>query len=438
MAKRVMAVILAALLVLSCAACGSGTAAAPAEKTDSAAAEKTDSAPSADSGETVTITWAINESANLTREKYTVVKDAFEAAHPNIKVELELFTAGEMDYLTRLAAGNMPDVIHMAESISMVDGALAEIPEELYSKWDDSALFTAKGKHNCVPVCGQGEGMCVIYHKDQFEKYGLEEPKTYKDFLKICDTFVENGVAPMVGFGAGDQDFFTGIWYFWNFLVNQEVNYDDFINEAKEGKAKWNDPGLVAAVKEFQTWNSNGYFAKGSESLDYTNAEAEFLKGMAPMMVDGVWALSGLDDAEYGTFMIPDPCGSKKYPEYMCYWGVSEQCKNKDAAFEFVDWVLTGDGLQIYTDQILANDAQVSLLPGAPTYEMDPLVKEYYDTMNNDLEVFNGEPSGDAALPTGFQGYVCTEFSKIYFENADVDTIMNEMQEEYERIIAEQ
>lgn len=440
--KKLISLLLVMILIVSCAACGSK----PAEKTPDAptaseAPAKTETPAKQEEAKVdpVTITWEINETANLTREQYMVVKDAFEAAHPDIKVELKLHTTDSQDYVTQIAAGTLSDISHNMADLANLEGVWAEVPQWLQDKWDDAYLFTANGVVNAVPVCGQGH-YCVIYDKAAFAAKGLEEPKTWDEFLAICDTFVADGTAPLMGWGAGNSTFFVEAWAVVNLSNYLKATYDNFNAELKAGTAKWNDAGIVDVIKEFQSWNANGYYHEGSASLDYANAQVEFLNGGAPMMIDGVWALVGLDAEKYGMFFLPEVTGSNYMSQYMCYWGVSEASENKDAAWTFVDWVLTGDGLKYYTEQILAYDAQVSFIDGAPSYEMDALVKEYYDGYNGERQAYNSDLfiAGDNALPAGFEPYLCSELSKIFFENQDVDIIMEGVQAEYQRYLAEQ
>lgn len=430
--KKLVALLMAMAMLLTFVACGKADT--PGQVSDDAP-----SSGNADSSEPVTITWAINETANLTREQYMVIKDAFEDANPGIQVELQLFSNDEKDFVTQIAAGTLADVSHNMADLANLEGVWAEVPADLQAKWDEQYLFEANGVVNCVPVCGQGH-YAVIYHKDAFEALGLEEPKTWADFLKVCDAFVAEGTAPLMGWGAGNADFFCEAWLVVNLSNYVKANYENFNASLRDGSAKFTDAGIVDVIKEFQSWNSNGYYYEGSASLDYSNAQVEFKNGAAPMMIDGVWALSGLSDEEYGMFFLPEISGSNYLSEYMCYWGVNEKSENKEAAWTFVEWVLTGDGLPYYTEQILAHDAQVSFIAGAPAYEMDPLVKEYYDGYQGERQAYNSDffVAGDNALPAGFEPYLCSELSKIFFDNQDVDTVMEAVQAEYEQFLAEQ
>ena len=435
--KKLVALLMVMAMLLTFVACGTsqdGAADAPGQVSDDAPASS-----SSNASEPVTITWAINETANLTREQYMVIKNAFEEANPGIKVELQLFTNDEKDFVTQIAAGTLADVSHNMADLANLEGVWAEVPADLQAKWDEQYLFEANGVVNCVPVCGQGH-YAVIYHKDAFEKLGLEEPKTWAEFLKVCDAFVADGTAPLMGWGAGNADFFCEAWLVVNLSNYIKANYENFNASLRDGSAKFTDAGIVDVIKEFQSWNSNGYYYEGSASLDYSNAQVEFKEGAAPMMIDGVWALSGLSDEEYGMFFLPEVSGSNYLSEYMCYWGVNDKSENKEAAWTFVEWVLTGDGLPYYTEQILSHDAQVSFIDGAPTYEMDPLVKEYYDGYQGERQAYNSDffIAGDNALPAGFEPYLCSELSKIFFDNQDVETVMATVQAEYQQFLAEQ
>ncbi|MBE5767728.1 MAG: carbohydrate ABC transporter substrate-binding protein [Clostridiales bacterium] len=388
--------------------------------------------------EEVTISWAINETANLTREQYSVLVDEFEKAHPGINVELELFM-NNLDYITKIAAGTLSDVNHNVTPIVNNEGVLAEVPAELAAKWDPSYLFESHGIVNAVPVSSQGQ-FCVIYRKDAFEAAGVTEPKTWEEFLAVCQTLEDKDIVPLMGWGAANQDFFTEAFGCYWLAPILTAAYENFNTQLKAGEARWDDEIIINAIKEFQRLYSEGYFYEGSPSLDYSSAFAEFKNGTAAMIMDGVWNLSGLSDEEYGMFFLPNTTGTDYHSIYVCYWGVNAESDNLEAAWTFVDWMLTGDGLPHYTEQILKHDAQVSVVEGAPVYEMDPLVAEYYEDLNaNYTGILNPlQISGDDAVPTGFPAYLYTCLSQIFYQNADVESTMADVQFEYEMLYSEQ
>ena len=50
----------------------------------------------------------------------------------------------------------------------------------------------------------------IIYNKDIFNQYGLEEPQTFDEFLTVCQTLLDNGVTPI----ALKSDSWAGfIWF---------------------------------------------------------------------------------------------------------------------------------------------------------------------------------------------------------------------------------
>jgi oligogalacturonide transport system substrate-binding protein len=59
------------------------------------------------------------------------------------------------------------------------------------------------GKLNAVPIAFNSETM--YYNMDMYEKYGLEQPKTWEDFFKAAKVMSKDGVYPL---GLGDKAFF--------------------------------------------------------------------------------------------------------------------------------------------------------------------------------------------------------------------------------------
>ncbi|GHU67116.1 hypothetical protein AGMMS49983_17800 [Clostridia bacterium] len=434
--KTMIALLLVLLLFSSCAA----TQGSSSGGSTSTPAPTTSDAPATDAP--ATVSWLVNETANLSREQYEAVVNAFETDHPEIQIDLQLVT--DLDttnaYMTMIAGDTLPDVIHSARYIAEIDGVLADVPEWVSEKFKPDFLFQrSDGTINTVPVCSQGV-WGVVYHKNIFKEAGIDKtPATWEEFRAVCDTLIGKGKAPIMGWGTTDETFFSMMWIAPTLCNDLHAAYPDFSKQILSGELSWTDPVIANNLKTFQSLSTNGYFYGGSNSLDYGNAVAEFQAGGAAMMIDGVWSLAGLDPEEYGVFILPDESGSNSSTMTTAYWGVNEKAKNKDAAWTFVDWVLCGDGLKIYTDQILSKDSQISCAKDAVPYDMDPLVKDFYDTLDTrDIYVNQFELSGDDALPSGFSEYFYTALARIFFEGVDVDSALTDVESEFKILLEEQ
>lgn len=174
-----IAALLAMLMVLS--ACG---AASSTPSTTQAASQSTDTQPAATTekaADPVTITYCNFNSSGGNEETLAKMVEAFEAAHTDIKVEVE--TIGYDDYFTqmqtRVAGGTAPDCYELnIENFAAYanKGLLAEISGVDVSGLNDTALnaFCVNGKQYGLPE--SFSNVVLIYNKDLFDQAGWPIP----------------------------------------------------------------------------------------------------------------------------------------------------------------------------------------------------------------------------------------------------------------------
>lgn len=396
----------------------------------------------AESEENVTLTWAVFETDNYTAEVWQHIIDAFEADNPGIKIEKVLMTGDSRPQFlkTMLSAGNMPDINIDPVDLASTEGVYAEVPEELLAKFEDSAVVSFNGVKNLVPAY-KAYRTQVFYNKHQFEDAGITEvPTTWDEFIEVCDTLQEAGYTPLMGVGAAD--IWATAFGYWTGVVNSELYtaYPNFNEDILSGELSWENDVLIDTLKSWQTLTP--YYHKGSMSFSNTQATSEFLSGSAAMFMDGAWSTTTIDNSEeysaddFGTFMMPAPSGAKTYCTMPQYWGVSETCENKEAAFKFCEYVLGGNP-DIYRYYLQA-DGTFSVTKEPVTYEMGPVQTEFV----NNLEGYTLVPEamkvvGDNAFPTGFEDYTLKSLQNI-FTGADVEQELSTWDAEMERLASAQ
>ena len=396
----------------------------------------------AESEENVTLTWAVFETDNYTAEVWQHIIDAFEADNPGIKIEKVLMTGDSRPQFlkTMLSAGNMPDINIDPVDLASTEGVYAEVPEELLAKFEGSAVVSFNGVKNLVPAY-KAYRTQVFYNKHQFEDAGITEvPTTWDEFIQVCDTLQEAGYTPLMGVGAAD--IWATAFGYWTGVVNSELYtaYPNFNEDILSGELSWENDVLIDTLKSWQTLTP--YYHKGSMSFSNTQATSEFLSGSAAMFMDGAWSTTTIDNSDeysaddFGTFMMPTPSGAKTYCTMPQYWGVSETCENKEAAFKFCEYVLGGNP-DIYRYYLQA-DGTFSVTKEPVTYEMGPVQTEFV----NNLEGYTLVPEamkvvGDNAFPTGFEDYTLKSLQNI-FTGADVEQELSTWDAEMERLASAQ
>lgn len=413
----------AGLAVTALAGCGTGSGGTENGKT--AANEET------------TITFGVFETDNITAEIWQNMIDSFEEDNPGIKVEKVLATGDDRQafWKTMLSGGNFPDIVIEAELLAPMSGVFTEVPQDVQNLFDDSMLSQYDGKCITVPSFRQYKTQCY-YNKSVFEELNLQEPKTWDEFIAVCEAIKGAGKVPLMCGGTGD------IWAtgepFWISEGDAALlaKYPDFNKELKEGTNKWNNEITIDVLTKWQDMVNKDYYYEGAMSLSYSQAAEEFKKGTAAMLVDGSWMSAGLDsekNEDFGVFVLPTMDGSKITVSDASYWGVSETCKNKDAAFEFIKYVF--DTNQEPYKAYLQSDGLYSATKKAVTYDQGPVTTkmlkniEGWDTVQEIIKL-----PGEYATPNGMQSFMDKSFQNI-FNGADVKSEVEAWDTEYQRLL---
>lgn len=143
------------------------------------------------------------------------INAAYMKKHPNVEVVFQPINDNEYDAQMKAAleTGTGADVLFLRSydtGRSVFDGgSLAVLNDEIPSLagFPDAAKkawSTEDGKLYGVPFAGVTHG--VYYHKSVFEKYGLKEPETWDEFIKIAEILKKKGE---VVFAQGALDDWT-------------------------------------------------------------------------------------------------------------------------------------------------------------------------------------------------------------------------------------
>lgn len=324
--------------------------------------------------------------------------DRFMEANPDYDVEVvqKQNDTFKTDVSLAAQAGTLPDIFITWGGQTMYDyadqGLIADLTEYMnQDNYKDQfvdagiAQCTYKDKIWAVPV----ENISVagiFYNKDVFDKYNLEEPKTLDDLEKICDTLVENGVAP---FALANATKWTGSMYF-QYLATRYGGLEPFA-DAAAGKGSFENDAFEFAGTKIQDWVDKGYFCDGFNGMDDDSGQARalFYTGSAAMDLMGSWftmTIAGenkqfLDDGKLGFFPFPEVPDSKA-DQSLCLgtigdnlYVVSNKCADKEAAFKVIQSLLDDEAVKERTDL-------AKIIPLKSFKTSDPVVQEVLDTIS--------------------------------------------------------
>jgi raffinose/stachyose/melibiose transport system substrate-binding protein len=282
--------------------------------------------------------------------------DAFEKAHPNIKIDFQFGQTGDpYNQLakTQFAAGAGPDVFLIGggwQDYQKAGNLLDITGKPFLSNFSDAGLKATNksGKQYGVPVDSWFSGIFV--NKDLAKKAGVKLPfNSQADFVSACNAFKKIGVIPLVvAGGAKTQD----VWRFAMTEIGSDFyynnpNYDSQINAGKATFAK----GYTPALKNWYTLVQKGIYNQSMLGMDQAQADAEFTTGKAAMTYGGNWSVDGWMKANPKLNITMIPWAGKKPGSLSLMagvgmsWAVNSASANKDAALTWLAFMSTKEGL---------------------------------------------------------------------------------------------
>lgn len=220
----------------------------------------------------------------------TVIK-MFQAEHPEVKVKLNIYDHEAYKIALRnWLVTAPPDVVYWYAGNRMKQFVGLNLFEDVTGLWNANGLqeqmpsatasMTIDNKIWGVPYTYYNWG--VYYRKDIFDKYGLAEPRTWEDFLKICETLKENGVTPIT---IGTKYLWTaGGWFDY---LNMRVNGYDFHIDLMDGKIPYTDSRVRDTFSYWKQLVDGGYFLENHASYSWQEAQAPMYRGQAAMYLIG-------------------------------------------------------------------------------------------------------------------------------------------------------
>jgi raffinose/stachyose/melibiose transport system substrate-binding protein len=301
--------------------------------------------------------------------QYTIVDDiinAYEKEHPDVDIQTEIL--GNEQYKEKVkvlsASNELPDV-----GITWAAGYMKPFVDgKMFAPLDDIAkednfvagtldAFSVDEKPYAVPL--ELNITPVYYNKEIFEKYNLEAPKTYDEFLNVVETLADNKVTPIT---LGNKDRWTGsMWYMY---LADRIGGPEALNNAINRSGSFEDPALVQAAEEIEKLVKMNAFVKGYNGLSNDEAKGYFMNEQAAMYMMATWELPNYTTTPDVSQEFKDKVGYFKFPTYEggkgdidSYVGgpgvglfVSEQSKVKDEAKEFVSYLVEEWGKRSVVD----------------------------------------------------------------------------------------
>lgn len=224
-----------------------------------------------------------------------------EQIHPGVKANIWGNPRNWDQIRPRVIAGNPPDAVWGLFNINLWDLLAEGRVHNLDSLMNMPAYGQekVKFKDSFMPGVleqGQYDGhqyflplnytiLGIWYNVNMFEKHGWQVPKTWNEFLSLCEKIKATGVAPLTYQGRYPSYYLMIIRGLLYRIGGKQliVDMDNLVPGA------WKRPEVIRAAKMGMEVFDKGYVEKGATAFTHTEAQMEWLQGKAAMVPCGTW-----------------------------------------------------------------------------------------------------------------------------------------------------
>ncbi len=275
-----------------------------------------------------------------------------------------------------ISSSDPPDVFYSWEggrAGEIVKGGFAADLTEYYKKygWDKSlntasvSLAKFDGKPFFVPT--ELGASVVWYRKDLHDKLGLTVPTTWDEMMANAAKAKAAGIAP---FMLSNQKKWPA-QFMWSAMMVNKYGLDAY-QGLIDNKIPWTDPRAVDITAMMKKLADDGMFIENFNSIDFAPAQVPWAQGKALYWYKGSFILGSFrgDKAQCCAEPIdwfPFPTMSDKKPVMSIYDEdtvmIHAASKNKDAAAEFVNWMVSPEASakKLEIDKPYASNASTDL-----------------------------------------------------------------------------
>ena len=453
--KKLLSLMLcAAMAGTLLAGCGGGTtentgSSAPSQAGESKAdaADKADdaetkaaedsSAAEGGSGESVVtepteLTFIFADGDEGAKSSMNEIVNRFNDAYPDITVRIEPGNGGAYsEFLkTKESVGEFPDVMEMRDTaVYYRAGMLEPLSDDLVSLFQTTTEFD--NKTYTAPLSGENTNG-IIYNKKYFDENGFTEPKTYDEFISLCQAIKDKGdMAPLV---IGGQDIWHIGFWFHKAYNDQVLSQDaDFIKHCYDGSKDFSDPSFKAVLEEMQEIFQ--YAQDGWVSTPDAQITTFLVSDMAAMMYSGTHMFSQIEAAdpnfEIGWFAVPSPDGKLRLVGGGGAGGLAisadsaKDPNKKAAAEEFIRFFFAPENYVVYCDTLNFIPTTVA---GIDSHAA-PILQEVVEATRNadDLAPMWNVRVGENELPPDFRNFTYKTVVEVVQGQRDIDSACEEL-----------
>ncbi|SEG12194.1 ABC-type glycerol-3-phosphate transport system, substrate-binding protein [Caloramator fervidus] len=295
---------------------------------------------------------------------YKEIVKKYEANNPDVKVELILDFSDETKIKEALTKEGEYDIIALKRN-QLIEYAKTGLIQDITDFVDRNGLRdklypinisygTFNGK-----VYGIGDLPITyewFYNKSLFNKYGIKEPTSLKEFIDISKKFKNVGIIPI---SVGAMDRWTLVLLFGN-ITCQTTGIQSFTdNLGSDKKAFENIEGIDEAFNIFEKITKTS-IDKNCVDINFMQSVDDFIKGKAAILPSISITKQLIDSKktagfEYGVFEYPiifkDNPISKLSASGGQILALSSKTSNREAAEKFLSFLFSEQAQKLFVEK---------------------------------------------------------------------------------------
>ncbi len=360
---------------------------------------------------------------------FDALEKEFNETHDDIHLTIDSPNDASTIMKTRFIRDDYPDIIGIGGDINYSYYVDSEILADL-SDWDgmkdikqsyldiaEALEFVPTDGTFIAPYMANAAG--ILYNKDMFEEHGWKIPTNWEELMSLCEEIKSEGILP---FYFGFRDTWTCLAP-WNSIA-VDLAPADLCKQVNRGEATFTDGYREAAEKYLQLMD---YGPDDPLAYGYNDACTAFANGESAMYPIGSYAVPQIQsvnpDMNIDSFVMPasdSSDGNTLNSGIDLGFCVTAACKNKDAAYEVLDFLYEDKNIQAYIDDQNAISCKEgdyklgSMLDGMSEYIESGNMTDYQD------HYYPSEMAVDAILQT-------------YIVDGDTDAFLARFDKDWQR-----
>lgn len=361
MKKRLALVLCSVMAITSLSGCGAGATESTTAKGETDTKNK----------DVLTIEFFQQKGEEGPQKGYQAIIDKFNKENPDIKIEMNTVPDAPTVLTSRISSGDIPVIFtdfptQLQFKQKVKNGFVEKLTgQEFLNQVEPESLKMGKaedGGDYALPYSHNYMG--VYYNQEIFEKYSLEVPETWDEFVSVCKTLKDNGEVPM---GLHGKDPGRVGHTFQCSTIAWVPDGVETIAKAAKGEEKIADkPEFKAAAEKMLTLLS--YSNEDALAMSDTACYEAFANEKFAMCITGSYARGTImianPDLKLGVFPLPNDTKETTntlsgIDAAVCISAKASE-EEKKAALKFLEFLSRTENAQTFCD----NDGAPSCIKG--------------------------------------------------------------------------